>query len=907
MQHNMSSPSEQPEQTKDGGVSQSDWKSHAELLLDKLDRRREEKVKYEAALKRLVSTHEIASEEVERLKREVDLRDDDIKYLWEEIRALRHGFQQWREFREEEIQVFIKQRENSDRKIAYFESVVQRQESIIKRLEQEIVVRAEHFETLKQCAGWKIGKTLSREALGAPLDLSTLGPISPEIHEPTYEEIPLVEPKAEATPFERTFKPNERLAKGFHATLENPRSFASSAVGQLIRFSGWCCDKDGKAASRVWASIGAEETPCAVGVLRQDVVVLMAAQIEVVSNCGFQGEISTGPGENFIEIHAEFEDCSHAVLFKRIVVNLGFEHTPKRQLDDDYQSWIQCFDTLSASDLRKMEGDIDSFEYKPLISILLPVYNTEEKWLSQVIESVLSQTYSNWELCIADDASPSVHVKEMLDHYRSVDDRIKVVYRPENGHISAATNSALQLANGEFCALLDHDDLLPIHALYYVAKELNGYPQADLLFSDEDKIDFEGRRFDPYFKSDWNPDLFLSHNCISHLGVYRTSILLKIEGFKEELYGSQDWDMALRFLLHTSPDKIRHIPRVLYHWRYLDSSTSKSIDSKPYAVVAGKKAIENYLESRGKQASVTEGMWPGAYRVKYALETEVKASIIIPTRDQAKVTRQCIESVLNETTYSNFEVLLIDNQSTEPETLEFFESLEGESRVRVLKYNHPFNFSAINNYAVTESTGEVLVFLNNDIEVFEPGWLEELVSQAMRPEVGVAGAWLLYPDHSVQHAGILMGVCGIAVEAFKHQLEWSIGHMGRAHLNQSYSAVTGACLATRKTVFEQLNGFNEDELAVAYNDVDFCLRASRDAGLATVWTPYAKLIHHESVSRGYDVSEEKKLRIKQESDYMMKTWAHVIAKDPFYNPNLTQFNPQFGLAWPPRVEIANQE
>lgn len=887
------------------GVQQDgiDWKENAQKLLEQLQEQRRRAEKYEDALKRIILTHETDTEEVERLKREVELRDHDIAFLWQEIRALQHGNEQLqaiRDYRVKENAALLKQRENADRKIQYLERVIARQSAIVEKLEREIVLRAEHFESLKKCKGWKIAKTVSGDILGSPVDLSSLPATPGEVEEPSYETVSEVGPAPVIEDFVRTDLKTE-AAKDFSAVLEAPRSFASPAIGQVVTFSGWCFDKDGKAPSKMWAALGDGELPIAVGMLREDVVELHREALAVDPYCGFLAEISTGPGENFIEIHARFEDGSTAVLFKRIVMNLGFETTPKRQLDEDYQSWIKCFDTLTESELEQQKEEAKALESQPLISVLLPVYNTEERWLREVMDSVLEQTYEKWELCVADDLSSEPHVKELLCKYAESDKRIKVIFREENGHISAATNSALEVATGEFCALLDHDDLLPVHAFFHVAKALNENPDVDLIFSDEDKIDAEGKRFDPYFKSDWNPDLFLSHNCISHLGVYRTEILKEIGGFQEDLFGSQDWDMALRFLRKTNDERILHIPRVLYHWRYLDTSTSKTIDSKPYAVTAGKRAIENYLEAQGKSAEVTEGMWGGAYRVKYHLNDQVKVSIIIPTRNQKPVTQRCVESILKKTDYSDYEILLVDNQSDEEDALEWFASLEGHEKIKILKFPHPFNYSAINNFAVKHASGRVVVLLNNDMEVLHEDWLEELASQAMRPEIGAVGGWLLYPDHRVQHAGILLGVCGIAVEAFKFQLEWNIGHMGRAHLNQNYSAVTGACLATRKEVWEKLNGMNEAELAVAYNDVDYCLRANRDLSLSTTWTPYAKLIHHESVSRGYEVSDEQKERIHKESDYMNSQWNSVISRDPYFNPNLSKFDPKFSLAWPPRV------
>ncbi len=912
-----SSPQDPMHETENGALSASlehNWEQHVGILLKNLDEKRGELKIYHDTLKRLLEITEISGEEVEKVKHTVAVRDEYIRDLEHNIEHHRHiekVSQQRQQFLQGRIEKLLEHNlkleehiSKLDELISYKHRVIDEKNQVVENKEQVIAAESRYREELRQYYDLK-SKAWNKKSIEKPipevippLDIAELPP------EPSYPDpvpaLKLDEEKPYAS-FDKVLEPNKDLMDEFRCGLDTPRSYLSREIGHVVHIGGWCFDKEGRAPKRVWAILGDKRIPCASGWPREDVVSEFAHQLNVERKCGFNVELSTGPGENIIDIYAEFENGAEEFLFKRLVINLGINRTPKRQLDQDYSTWVECFDSLSNADIRAIEKHLAEMKSKPLISILMPVYNTDEQLLCEVIESVRDQIYPHWELCIADDASPEPHVRNILEEYAKKDERIKIVFRSENGHISASTNSALEVATGEFCALLDHDDLLPKHALYFVANELNEYPETDLIFSDEDKVDSKGVRFDPYFKSDWNHDLFLSHNCISHLGVYRTSILREINGFQEDLFGSQDWDMALRFIEKTDASRIRHIPRILYHWRYLESSTAMSIESKPYAVTAGQKAIENHLKNRGIAATVSEGMWAGAFRVKYHLPNPVQISIIIPTRDQLEVTRQCIDSILKQSEYSHYEILLLNNQSEQPETLEYFKSLQGNPMVRILDYDHPFNFSAINNWGAQQAQGDVLLFLNNDIEVTDGGWLEELVSQAMREEIGAAGGWLLYPDHRVQHAGVVMGVGGVAVEAFKNQLEWNIGHMGRAHLTQNYSAVTGACLATRKDVFEKLGGFNEEALTVAYNDVDYCLRAKRELGLKTVWTPYSKLIHHESISRGYEISDEKKQRLEKESVYMYKNWAAEIEADPYYNPNLTKYDTQFFLAWPPRV------
>lgn len=566
----------------------------------------------------------------------------------------------------------------------------------------------------------------------------------------------------------------------------------------------------------------------------------------------------------------------------------------------DYAEWIRRYDTLTNADRRKIRERIKKFKNMPLISVIVPVYDPPVKLLDQAILSVQSQLYQNWELCLADDASSNPAIRKLLTGYSQKDKRIKVDFRSENGHISKASNSALALASGEFVALLDHDDILPEHALFWVANEINNYPDVKLIYSDEDKIDKQGQRYEAYFKSDWNLDLLLSQNMFSHLGVYQTELLRKISGFRVGYEGSQDHDLVLRSLKHVREEQIRHIPRVLYHWRAIAGSTALEVDEKNYAKSAGTRAVNDYLQQNlipARADSVKFG-----YRVSYKIVKPYPlVSLIIPTRNMFKLLRQCIESVLDKTSYPNYEIIIIDNGSDDQETLSYLEGLSRNDRIKIIRDERPFNFSALNNIAVKCATGEIIGLLNNDIEVIEPGWMRELVSQTLRPEVGAVGALLLYPDHKVQHAGVIMGIGGVANHAHKNISGGMPGYFCRGALVQSLSAVTGACLFVRKDLYNEVGGLNEDDLAIAYNDIDFCLKL-RGKGYRTIWTPYAELYHHESASRGKDETPAVCERFKKEILYMKKRWTDIISYDPAYNPNLTIDLEDFSLAWPPRID-----
>jgi GT2 family glycosyltransferase len=577
-----------------------------------------------------------------------------------------------------------------------------------------------------------------------------------------------------------------------------------------------------------------------------------------------------------------------------------FSEQPYRsqQQAGSYADWVRRYDTIGRLELEAMRRRALDIGGGPLISLLLPVYETPEVWLRRCLDSVLAQVYRHWELCIADDASPDPRVREILEEYARRDARIKLVFRTSNGHIAEASNSALALAQGAFVGLLDHDDELRPHALLEMVEAMRAHPKAALLYSDEDKIDAEGRRFDPYFKPDWNPDLLLSQNYVCHFTVIDTALVRAVGGFRKGFEGSQDHDLFLRCIESLVPTQIRHVPKVLYHWRAIEGSTALARDAKDYAADAGLRAVAEHLVRIGSRVDM-RSLPHGHYRVRWLLpELTPRVSIIIPTRDHVVLLRACVESLLEKTDYPDFEILIVDNQSEDPETLAYLASLGKRPGVHVLRYPYPFNYSAINNWAATQATGSLLCLLNNDIEVIASDWLCEMASQASRTEIGAVGAMLYYPDRTIQHAGVILGIGGIAHHAFQHQPMGSPGFCARALVAQNVSAVTGACLVVRRALFEQVGGLDE-RLTVAFNDIDLCLRI-REAGYRNLWTPFAELVHHESLSRGADDTPEKRARFESEVMLMQSRWGEALLADPAYNPNLTLAATDFGYAFPPR-------
>jgi GT2 family glycosyltransferase len=581
-------------------------------------------------------------------------------------------------------------------------------------------------------------------------------------------------------------------------------------------------------------------------------------------------------------------------LYRRLRA-LGATHTP-------YLDWIAEFDTLTTRDRATIRDDIATWGYRPLISILMPVYNAPEAWLRRTIDSVRRQLYEHWELCIADDASSAPHISRTLRTFQALDPKIKVSFRPERGNIAAASNTALDLCAGQFIALLGHDDELSEHALYFLAREITEHPDALLIYSDEDEIDLKGRRSEPFFKPDWNPDLLRSQNCLGHLSAYRTSLVRDLGGFRTGFEGSQDYDLALRVTEVASHEQIRHIPAILYHSRALRRSASTDSSARRNAGVAARRSLEEHLRRTGRESHILAAFNGVSTRVKYSLPDEPPlVSILIPTRDGTML-RPCVDGLVRRTTYANYEILVVDNRSSDPDTLRYLRSLDENGTAHVLRYDDEYSHSAINNFAATYARGEMLCLLNDDVEVVTPDWLEEMVSHALRPEVGAVGAKLLYPDGRVQHAGIVLGVLGFAGHAHRYIPKDAPGYHGRAAIIQNYSAVTGACLVVRRELYEQVGGLDEENVPDLYNDVDFGLRLG-EAGYWNVWTPYAVLTHHESLTRqGLTDVQREDARERASRSYIKQRWAQQLLTDPAYNPNLTHASEDFDLAWPPRVD-----
>ena len=602
-------------------------------------------------------------------------------------------------------------------------------------------------------------------------------------------------------------------------------------------------------------------------------------------------------------VFGRLTQCLPARPRARINIALARIRAQNTCLGRDYPGWIRIYEQTDERARQAALAHINELPHRPLISVLMPVFDPLPGHLDAAIKSVQAQFYPDWELCIADDASTNPAIAVLLEEAQAKDPRIKISWREANGHISAASNSALELATGSFIALLDHDDLLSPRALYEVAARIGADPNIDIIYSDEDHINNSGKRSVPYFKSGWNPDLMLGQNLINHLGVYRRALVTRIGGFREGLEGSQDYDLALRAVAESAPERVVHIPQILYHWRQRGRNQTFSQSAAERCAMNGRRAVSDFLSAGIPDIQVVPApSLPAWNRVIFPVpRPEPLVSVIIPTRNHADLLARTVEGLLLRTDYPSLEVLIVDNGSDEPAALDLLDRLAQDVRVQVLRCPGPFNYSALNNRAARDANGSLILMLNNDMDVIHPDWLREMVSHAIRPGIGAVGAKLLYPDDTIQHAGVTVGMGGVAGHHYGHQPRNGFGYFGQLGLARNVTAVTGACLMLRRQAFLEVGGLDETSLPVAFNDVDLCLKLA-ERGYRNLWTPYAELYHHESASRGTDLVGEKAARFKKEVIHMRQRWAHRLDHDPYWNPNLSLDTHDVALAFPPDDE-----
>ncbi len=543
---------------------------------------------------------------------------------------------------------------------------------------------------------------------------------------------------------------------------------------------------------------------------------------------------------------------------------------------NNYNQWIMQRE-YSDNDLYFQKTN-SIFKYKPKISIIIPTYNTNLKYLTEALDSVINQTYSNWEICIGD-GSDKVDVKDLICKYQKVYKNIKASFLSENKGIIGNSNEAIRNATGDFITFLDHDDTLAPFALFEVVKELNNDSSFDILYSNEDKITKDGIRCNPHFKPAWSPDTLRSYNYICHLAVYRTSLIKELGGLSSGFEGAQDYDLILRASEKT--DKIHHINKILYHWRMIPGSTALDGNNKPYAFEAGRSAVQAHVKRVLGSAFVSEGLFPGSYEVKYMMKETPLVSVIIPNKNNYSTLKTCLDSIFKNT-YKNYEIIILENGSVNKDICDYYNILSKVDNVKIVEWKKDyFNYSEINNWGTSFASGDYFLFLNNDIQAINDDWLERMMEFIVRKDVGVVGAKLYYPNDTLQHVGVMVGMGGIAGHPFCKAQKDSLGYMGRAKIIQNLTAVTGACLLTKKAVFNEVGGFDE-KLVLAFNDVDYsCASSSR--GYRTVWTPYAELYHHESLTRGYEDTPEKKERFWNEAKYFQQKWVKLLKSgDPYY-------------------------
>ena len=605
-------------------------------------------------------------------------------------------------------------------------------------------------------------------------------------------------------------------------------------------------------------------------------------------------------------VHRGVADTKRAISsnerVKRVVKNVVMQHiNTAGRPSPSYDKWVRenYPDGVALSLLKEEEA---SLEYRPLISLLIPTYDTDLVFLDDCIRSVQSQVYENWELCIVDDASPNPDVRKAIERYAASDSRIKYKFLKKNQHIAGASNAALELATGEFIGLFDHDDLLWPNALIEVAKAINKDKKLDFIYTDEDKItEDRHEHLGPLFKPDWNPDFLRSVNIITHFAVIRASLMYEIKGFRSKYNGAQDWDLFLRLTEKT--DRIHHIPKIVYSWRIHGESTAKSTDAKPYVVEAQKRALTDDLKRRGYPDAIAEQdeKHPGYWKVTYALRSEPLVSIVIPSKNQYKILKRCIDSIYEKTTYGNFEIVLVDTGSDDKKVLGWYEKLKNEhDNFTLVDWpEQPFSYARSCNEGARVATGDILIMLNNDTEVITPEWIELMAADAQRKEIGAVGSLLFFPDkRHIQHAGVGVGLGGVAANSLQMMtLSQPMSQTQHLYANTKHNmtAVTGACLAIRKEVFQEVGGFDE-KFRITYNDVDLSLKL-REKGYYNLFTPYVRLIHHESLSLGLpdEVAKRDTAEFQRAVKQFKAKWQAYVNHDPNMNPNLSKVSAFYDL------------
>ncbi len=688
---------------------------------------------------------------------------------------------------------------------------------------------------------------------------------------------------------------------------------------QTVHITGWAIALSGDSVEYQVAEQGGKKVETAVRILdRPD------ASISVLGDdrgraCGFDLKFSCDIGKKYIFVitdgHSRIrtavypkellqEQSRRFVSLKKMVRMTDFrmvkndlrclvkEGLPavKKQWESRYETEENKYEKWLC---RHRLTDMPPLDGGPLISIVVPVYRTPQEYLREMIESVQSQSYENWELCLADGSGGWKETEGILQEFGERDKRIRYQILDENRGIAGNTNAALSMARGEWVGLLDHDDVLEPSALYEVVRAINEHPEADVVYTDEDKVTMDLQmHFEPHLKPDFSPDLLRSNNYICHFFLVRRRLAERVGGLSSEYDGSQDYDFILKCTEQAG--EIVHLPRILYHWRSHPASTAENPESKLYCFEAGKRALKAHLKRMDTEGTVELNReHPGYYHVTYPVKGEPLVSILIPNKDEKETLCACIRSIREKSTYRNYEIIILENNSETGEIRRYYRQLEDDG-VRVVQWKGKFNFAAVNNFGVSHAKGEYLIFLNNDTEVIAPDWIEGMLGNCQRPEVGVVGAKLYYADGTVQHAGVVMKLAGVCGHVLCGLEGFDPGRDARAVVQQNYSAVTAACMMTKKTVFDAVSGFSE-VFQVAYNDVDFCLKV-REQGFLVVWNPRVELTHYESKSRGYETTPEKAERFEREKALLTERWPMYMEQgDPYYNPNLTLTAPDCSI------------